>query len=432
MFCGSIPATCASCARRLPRASGMVQVPERPSRGPYGPTSARMTACEVVAWIAGLGPSKTKAALDADADALRARWTDADLRHVVAALKARATGRVLPISPDGQYAAKIVSPAGAPIIDHIHAEAERRLGRPINPAELAAMADTDLRQCEAETKRFADAARELLEALRAGLLTAHGVPSDPTGRPVKSADHEAVPMEALLHADTAISLHGYIGVDDGPDYLARQGRVFWDVSFASFDVLGIWPPEYPGREVEPASIVIDDAISRIMKRTGELEAPAISRLLAALSGGLITTWGGAGAPSSTWPPARWQGAHIDLLAFRASGGRMDGLTIGGQCRHLHFARLNAGEFEAWLNGVPVTAKTNLPQFDVDVAARQLMNRKLSGEWPTPPTEPVTRAYLLQFFSGVPNGKHKEARHKVWRGQIKQGPRVGRARGNRGV
>jgi hypothetical protein len=64
----------------------------------------------------------------------------------------------------------------------------------------------------------------------------------------------------------------------------------------------------------------------------------------------------------------------------------------------------------------------LPKFDAKHALILLIAQKMSGIWPTAPKEIETREFLLKHFKGVPNGPHREIRHKAWPGQIRRGPR----------
>jgi hypothetical protein len=66
-------------------------------------------------------------------------------------------------------------------------------------------------------------------------------------------------------------------------------------------------------------------------------------------------------------------------------------------------------------------------FDARKAKTLLAAKKVCGDWPDAPTEPVTRAYLLQTFSGVSNDPHRQIRRELWP-DIRRGRRPKRRHG----
>lgn len=122
---------------------------------------------------------------------------------------------------------------------------------------------------------------------------------------------------------------------------------------------------------------------------------------------------------------------MDLGNFREQG--RDGLRFDGRRFHLHRFLISEVDIEHWLKGssppadagekvIEHAAEVKNPPFDETEAMRLLLFKKLSHEWPAPPTEKESRAFLLQHFSGVPNDPHRKIRREVWRNQIKPGPR----------
>ena len=56
-----------------------------------------------------------------------------------------------------------------------------------------------------------------------------------------------------------------------------------------------------------------------------------------------------------------------------------------------------------------------PTFNAVKARVFLTAQKVSRTWVGPPSEQDSRAFLLDFFSGVPNDPHRKIRHEVWPG-----------------
>ena len=326
----------------------MAQSVTRPLRQPKGTTwPARLTLCEVLCWI-GLGEPKTKAMLDAETAALHDRWTEADLRYVVAALNDRAAGRIPQANSGGIYDDVLLSPRGPELLHELHRRAEQRLERTITDTELAALAGEELLQQKTEDEWMALASHELMEALRGERIVARGQPSDANGQRDKAAGHVAVPLSALLHPQATLSVHNYIGVDDGPESMARRGLTYHDITFALGDVLNIWSVQYEDTQApQPPSVLIDKAVAQIMERTGCPEDYAVKLLLDALRGGEISArreWWLSVPPKV--PASNWANAEVNLETFRTESG--GGLWLNGENRHLHYVRLDAAGFDWWL------------------------------------------------------------------------------------
>jgi hypothetical protein len=95
-----------------------------------------------------------------------------------------------------------------------------------------------------DDRRVADAVREVMEALRAGRLVAHGMPSDVDGNSTPRAAHVPVPLGVLMHPATTIQLDDQITAEE-PAWLDRRSLTFHDVRFQTADVLALWPVQPP-------------------------------------------------------------------------------------------------------------------------------------------------------------------------------------------
>ena len=102
-----------------------------------------------------------------------------------------------------------------------------------------------------DEQRVAEATRAVMEALRAGRLTAHGLPSDADGNANPRAAHVPVPLGVLIHPATTIQLDDQI-IAEGPAWMDRRSLTFHDVRFQTADVLALWPVQ------TPAPVQLDD------------------------------------------------------------------------------------------------------------------------------------------------------------------------------
>lgn len=116
--------------------------------------------------------------------------------------------------------------------------------------------------------RVADATRSVMEALRAGHLIAHGLPSDVDGNANPRVAHVPVPLGVLMHPATAIQLDDQI-IAQGAAWMDRRSLTFHDVRFQTAEVLSLWPVETPPPvrlDDLPADWTLIEAMAWIMLR----------------------------------------------------------------------------------------------------------------------------------------------------------------------
>ncbi len=244
----------------------MALTDHRPPRLPPGPQSAKMSACEVLTWIA-LGRAQTKEALNADSLARDERWGEGELIGVQVALEGRASRTpfcaVYRLRPDGgtgskdmnNYAHPLLSPNGPRKLRGIRGRARRRLRTLVDYRTLAAMVLEERLLHDREDVLIASAAREVMEALVAEKITAHGQPSRPDGNHDRSARHGPVPWDALVHSSVKIDIWNQIGTSRGDGHVWQQRKelTYHEVYFKTAEVLALWP-EQPA----PPAVALDD------------------------------------------------------------------------------------------------------------------------------------------------------------------------------
>ncbi len=218
-----------------------------------------MSACEVLTWI-GLGKAQTWDDLNAATNDLLRLYATANLPAVEAALAGRAAPHpycavyptVKQSTPTGKvivtYADRVVSPRGPQALRDIRRHARAASGRLVGYPELLAMVREAQHSNATDDRRIAEAAGEVMEALRAGRLVAHGQPSLANGDPDRHAAHMPVPLGVLLHPATTIYIDNLIAPDIAADpgaWRDRRSLAFRDIRFQTADVLALWPVQAP-------------------------------------------------------------------------------------------------------------------------------------------------------------------------------------------
>ena len=239
----------------------MVLALQPPLRLPPGPQTATRTACEVLTWRA-LGRLRTKPDLDAEAESSRDRWTDGNREYVQRALEARArpepfcaverhlTQWGAAANEDHHYADRILSPGGPRTLRLIRSRARRRLGYLIGYGELAAMLAIERQTDTQEDAWLEQAAGSIMQALRAGRITALGQPSLADGNPNRASPHVMVPLGVMVHDAVTVDIWNVIGADregDGAVWVQRKPLTYHDVRFQTAEVLKLWPMKIPSR-----------------------------------------------------------------------------------------------------------------------------------------------------------------------------------------
>jgi hypothetical protein len=239
-----------------------------------------MSACEVLTWI-GLGRPLVWGDIHAATDRRLHRWMTTNLRAVEMALAARAAPfpscavvRNITDAPEpAWYADRALSPKGPSWLRKIRRRASEYEGRPVSYRELLASVRADIYEHDGDAPDIADAARQVIEALRAEKLTAYGLPSSRNGSARHSTALEPVPLGVLLHPTTTIDLNGQIGTDSEAEmliWMRRRALTYHDVMFQTSAVLALWPVEASAPRVTldqlPAAWTLLEAVAWIMLR----------------------------------------------------------------------------------------------------------------------------------------------------------------------
>ena len=180
------------------------------------------------------------------------RWGHSFACPTLEALNARAASEPYctwqPLELDGQpwdgdsYAHPASSPNGPQMLRWIARQARGRLGRVVTFEELAAILRSELDVLRRDDELVDLAKRDLLEALRAGILTGWGKRDTRRGEPNLTAEYEAIKKEIFLNELVGITVWGTVGADPEHPTAKYRGPSFSEVRFYSADVLQVFPP----------------------------------------------------------------------------------------------------------------------------------------------------------------------------------------------
>jgi hypothetical protein len=221
-----------------------IDISYSPRRGP-APQAAFISACEALTWIAW-GEAKTNDDIMGDSIAVVMRWGTAELSNLLEALEARAAPSPYHLVVPQFSLDPRISPNGPGRLRAIRARARKRLKRLVSYGELATELRAEITASHKGQILLQGAAADMMEALRAGKITAFGQRRHPAGAANPGAIHEAVPIEVLIHPAVTLKYLNELGVDMDADFKAREahkGQAYDDVRFKTAEVLALWPSD---------------------------------------------------------------------------------------------------------------------------------------------------------------------------------------------
>ena len=248
------------------------KVQSGPQQGVVNNLPVVLSAWDVVSWIAfrELQPRPDFP----DAVDFTLKWGCSDATQTLAALEARSSDAPFciwePLAWDGEpwdgdsYKHVAWSPNGPKMLRWIVRQLNTKHRRIVTFREAAGILQSGLEAFQLFNVRTDEAKRELVEALRAGKLTAWG--KRDLGRGALDPVAEYKEIERRVFWDELVSVTDWGKVDANPAdqnaIMNYQGSTFREVRFEAEDVLRLWP----GHECSGVDVVVAVAPAKAVQR----------------------------------------------------------------------------------------------------------------------------------------------------------------------